>query len=70
MKNSQISDISSLSSLTNLSTLWLSNNPVLENMSREEIREVLSGAENLIVHVFGIQYEAMILWEMNVELVA
>ena len=43
----QISDISALSGLKNLDRLWLSDNPVLENKSREEIMEVLSGTENL-----------------------
>ena len=43
----QISDISALSELTNLEGLCLKDNPVLENKSREEIMDVLSGAENL-----------------------
>ena len=47
LDNNHISDISALSGLTNLESLWLQGNPVLENKSREEIMEVLSGAENL-----------------------
>ncbi|MDO5138200.1 MAG: leucine-rich repeat domain-containing protein [Oscillospiraceae bacterium] len=47
LTNNQISDISALSSLTNLGFLCLDGNTVLENKSREEIMEVLSGAENL-----------------------
>ena len=45
--DNQISDISALSGLTNLEALHLNKNPVVENKSREEIMEVLSGAENL-----------------------
>lgn len=47
LDNNQISDISALSSLTNLEYLWLEGNPVIMNMSWEEIMEVLSGAEGL-----------------------
>ena len=35
------------SGLKNLETLHLKGNPVLENKSRDEIMEVLSGADNL-----------------------
>ena len=45
--DNQISDISAMSGLTNLEALHLNKNPVVENKSREEIMEVLSGAENL-----------------------
>ena len=47
LHDNQLSDIRALSGLTNLKTLYLSGNPVLEEKSREEIMEVLSGAENL-----------------------
>lgn len=47
LSNNQINDISALSGLTNLENLDLRFNPVVLNNSREEIMEVLSGAENL-----------------------
>ncbi len=47
LKYNQVSDINALSDLTNLQKLWLQGNPVLEIKSREEIMNVLSGAENL-----------------------
>ena len=47
LENNQINDINALSDLTNLNLLFLDGNPVLENKSRGEIMEVLSGAENL-----------------------
>ena len=43
----QISDISALSGLTNLTELHLAGNPILEQKSRDEIMEVLSGADQL-----------------------
>ena len=47
LRYNQVSDISALTGLTNLTYLDLDGNPVLENKSREEIMDVLSGAENL-----------------------
>ena len=43
----QISDISALSGLTNLETLYFYGNPVVNKKSREEIMDVLSGANKL-----------------------
>ena len=45
--SNQLTDISALAGLTKLEKLYLSGNPVLKNKSREEIMEILSGAENL-----------------------
>ena len=47
LEYNQISDISAFAGLTKLETLRLYGNPVLDNKSREEILEVVSGAENL-----------------------
>ena len=47
LEYNQISDISALADLTKLETLRLYSNPVLDNKSREEILEIVSGAENL-----------------------
>ena len=47
LEYNQISDISALAGLTKLETLRLYSNPVLDNKSREEILEIVSGAENL-----------------------
>ena len=47
LAGNQISDIDALSGLTNLEYLWLIENPVLEEKSREEIMDILSGAKNL-----------------------
>ena len=45
--SNQLTDISALAGLTKLEELYLSGNPILENKSREDIMEVLSGAEGL-----------------------
>ena len=47
LSGNQISDIGALSGLTNLEYLWLLENPVVEEKSREEIMDILSGAKNL-----------------------
>lgn len=43
----QITDISPLANLPNLIVLHIIGNPVVENLTREEMLDVLSGAENL-----------------------
>ena len=47
LNDNEIDDISTLSGLTHLETLWLNGNPVLEKNSKEEILEILSGADHL-----------------------
>lgn len=45
--NSPVTDITPLANLPNLIVLHIIGNPVVENLTREEMLDVLSGAENL-----------------------
>ena len=47
LEGNRISDITPLSGMTKLESLYLAENPVLETMSREDIMQVLSGADKL-----------------------
>lgn len=47
LTDNQIDDISPLANLPNLIVLHIIGNPVVENLTREEMLDVLSGAENL-----------------------